>query len=74
MHCLELFIKTSLLLMFVLVLILFLIAIFCSLLLIILYSSFDSPIDNNSPVDSSIFTQEENEKFISEFMYKFLTN
>ena len=36
-------------------------------------SSIDSSIVNNSPIDSFILTQEENEKFISEFMYKFLT-
>ena len=32
------------------------------------------PVVNNSPIDSSILIQEKNEEFISEFMYKFLTN
>ena len=31
------------------------------------------PVVNNSPIDSSILIQEKNEEFISEFMYKFLT-
>ena len=37
-------------------------------------NSIDSSVVNNSPIDSSILIQEKNEEFISEFMYKFLTN